>query len=47
MEFKESEAAKERSRTNKINVEKKSFTMFWGQVATRLGCLSGMNLRKR
>jgi hypothetical protein len=47
VEFKESEAAKERSRKNKINAEKKSFTMFWGQVATRLGCLSGMNLRKR
>ena len=47
VQFKESEAAMERSRINKINAEKKSFTMFWGQVATRLAGLSGMNLRKR
>ena len=47
VEFKESEAAMERSRINKINAEKKSFTIFWGQVATRLAGLSGMNLRKR
>ena len=47
MEHKESDEAKERSRINKINAEKKSFTIIWGQVATRLGFLSGMNLRER
>ena len=48
VQFKESEATKERSRINKTtNADKRSFTMFWGQVARRLAYLSGKHLRPR
>ena len=47
VQHKESDEAKERSIINKKNAKKKRFTMLWGQVATSLGCLSGMQLRDR
>ena len=47
VKFKESQVAKERSRINKINADKKRSTIVLGQGATSLGCLSGMNLRER
>ena len=46
VKFKESEEAKKRSRINKINANKKSGTIIWGQEATSMGCLSGMNRRE-
>ena len=47
VQHKESAEAKQRSIINKTNAQKKRFTMLWGQVATSLGCLSGMQLRDR
>ena len=46
VKFKESEEAKKRSRINKVNANKKSGTIVWGQAATSMGCLSGMNRRE-
>ena len=45
VQHKESDEAKKWSRINKMNAEKKRFATLWGQVATSLGCLSGMQLR--
>ena len=47
MKFKDSELAKERSRINKKNAEKRISSISWGQVAMRWQCLSGISLRKR
>ena len=47
VKFKDSELAKERSRINKKNAEKRISSISWGQVATRWQCLSGISLRKR
>src|SRR3954468_20140366 len=47
MKFKDSELAKERSRINKKNAQKRISSISWGQVATRWKCLSGISLRKR
>ena len=47
VKFKDSELAKERSRINKKNAEKRISSISWGQVAMRWQCLSGISLRKR
>ena len=47
VKFKDSELAKERSRINKKNAEKRISSISWGQVAMRWECLSGISLRKR
>src|SRR4051812_17657645 len=47
VKFKDSELAKERSRINKKNAQKRISSISWGQVATRWQCLSGISLRKR
>ena len=47
VKFKDSELAKERSRINKKNAEKRISSISWGQVATRWQCLSGISLSKR
>ena len=41
VKYKESAEAKARSETNKANAKKKNTTKNWGQVATRVLCLSG------
>ena len=46
VKFKDSELAKERSRINKKNAEKRISSISWGQVATRWQFLSGISLRK-
>ena len=47
VKFKDSELAKERSKINKKNAEKRISSISWGQVATRWQCLSGISLSKR
>ena len=47
VKFKDSELAKEQSRINKKNAEKRISSISWGQVAMRWQCLSGISLRKR
>ena len=47
VKFKDLELAKERSRINKKNAEKRISSIRWGQVAMRWQCLSGISLRKR
>ena len=47
VKFKDSELAKERSRINKKNAEKRISSISWGQVAMRWQCLIGISLRKR
>src|SRR3954466_16022104 len=47
MKFKDSELAKERSRINKKNAEKKDKFHKLGPGGTRWQCLSGISLRKR
>ena len=47
VKFKDLELAKERSRINKKNAEKRISSISWGQVAMRWQCLSGISLRKR
>ena len=47
VKFKDSELAKERSRINKKNAEKRISSISWGQVAMRWECLSGISLSKR
>ena len=47
VKFKDSELAKERSRINKKNAEKRISSICWGQVATRWQCLSGISLNNR
>ena len=45
VEYKKSEAAKERSAKNKANVAKRYIIITWVQVATELRSLSGNKLR--
>ena len=47
VKFKDSELAKERSRINKKNAEKRISSISWGQVAMRWECLSRISPRKR
>ena len=47
VKFKDSELAKERSRINKKNAEKRICSISWDQVAMRWQCLSGISLSKR